>query len=319
MFPPGDDELFAWDNPRSYVARELEAVATAVRLEGTDAVDRLRQELRPQTSTEKLPDWEAVFGLAQSRTVRFGSVLARRAQVVARWRESGASTRVNILAAFAAVLGYPPDIIEQSRSALTAKNTHSLPGTPILLPGNGSAIITVPVADNAPVSQAGARLTLVVTMPTLEDLAVTLQTPDGTVKNWPGMPFGSGAAVGATFILYAREFAGSLCDGDWTIRIDNANANDGSLGSGSSLFVEGIGRNEVSDAEGLAANIFAWCVLVDPARLSSAADLGAARALVRRYTPAHCRGYFARKPAAVSGTAGVFDDANAIFDSAVFG
>src|SRR3954471_17177140 len=102
LFPPGDEDLYAWDNPQSYVARELEAITTAMRLKGTDAVDQLRSEFRPHTSTQKLPDWERIFGLAVSQAAGYGSNEARRAQVLARFRESGASTKANIQAAFAA-------------------------------------------------------------------------------------------------------------------------------------------------------------------------------------------------------------------------
>src|SRR5574337_198263 len=127
LFPPGDEDLYAWDNPQSYVARELESIATAVRLKGTDAADQLRQEIRPQTATEKLADWERIFGLSQSRTAIYGTLDGRRSQVVARWRESGASTVPNIIAALAAVLGYQPQVLEHARAAMTAAHTYAPP------------------------------------------------------------------------------------------------------------------------------------------------------------------------------------------------
>lgn len=319
LFPPGDEDLYAFENPTSWVARELEAVATAVRLHGTDAVDRLRQEVRPHTATEKLADWERIFGTTETSTARYGAVAARRGQVLARWREHGASTVENIRAALAAVLGYQPDVIEQSRTALTRLNSYAPTGIPLAIPaGPGSLVASIVVADSAPASSAGARLTLVISHVALEELSVTLTAPTGAPS--VALPLGSGIAVQRSFTFTVREFARAAIDGAWALTIANAGANPGTIHTGTQLFVEGIGRGP-NGAEGRGANIFEWAVLVDDAQLGAVADLAAARALVPRWNPAHARGYFCRRAAGAGGggAAGVFDDPNSIFEESIFG
>ena len=77
----------------------------------------------------------------------------------------------------------------------------------------------------------------------------------------------------------------------------------------------------IRESEDLGAGIFEWAVLVDPAQLGPAADLEAARALVQRWNPAHCRGYFCQyaTAAAGGGSAAIFDDPNAIFEECLYG
>ena len=316
LFPPGDEDLFAWENPQSWVARELEAITTAVRVHGADAVDRLRAEFRPHTAVEKLPDWERLFGLSESRGARYGSLEGRRSQIVARWREHGASTLDNIQAALAAVLGYVPEVREHGRAFFTARNTAPVPATPVTIAANADTSVVIAVADNAPASRAGARLTVSLTTAAAEDLDVQLEGPDGTTVSWPA-PFGSGAVAGAAFVLYAPAFAEKRVDGAWTLTITNRGAQVGALGTGSALLVEGIGRG-AAGSEGRAANLFAWTVLVDPAQLASAADVDFARQLVARWNPGHCRGYLAVKATGGSPYA-VFSDPNSRFDGAIFG
>ena len=314
LFPPGDDDLYAWDNPLSYVARELEAITTAVRLRGMDAIDRLRDEFRPQSATEKLPDWERIFGISQSRTASYGPPDARRAQVVARWRENGASTIPYIKAALAAVLGYQPQILEHTRTAMTAAHTYLPAGIPLAIPvGPASVSTTIGVADNAPASQAGARLTLVLAFLPVEDLTVTLTSPTGQSASWALV---SGDPAQNTYLLYGKQFAGASISGRWTLTIVNAGPSAGSLGAGSALFVEGIGRSPDS-VDGLAANIFEWTVFVDPAQLSASADLDFARQLVSRWNPAHCRSYLVAGSATGS-LYGIFDDPASVFEGCLW-
>jgi len=313
LFPPGDEELYAWDNPEAYVSRELEAVTTAVRVKGTSAIERVRQEFRPQASTEKAADWERIFGLSQSRTSGYGTLEARRAQIVARWRESGASTLPHIQAALAAVLGYPPQILEHSRSQMTAQHTYPFPNTPLLVPPFATARASVRIADNAPVSKGGARLTLVATVPPRRTLRLSLFGPAGASASWV-----TSAALSAgprTLVFYGRDFVGTDSDGLWTVTVFNPSATPARIESGS-LFVEGIGRAR-SGAEGLGANIFEWTVLVDPARLGPNADLDFARQLVARWNPAHCRGYLSLMSSSGSPYA-VFDDPNTRFDASTW-
>jgi|GEM_PF-5469814 len=313
LFPPGDEELYAWDNPESYVSRELEAVTTAVRLKGTSAVDRVRQEFCPQASTEKAADWERIFSLSQSRTTVYGTLEGRRAQIVARWRESGASTQPHIQAALAAVFGYEPQILEHSRAQMTAAHSYPLPNTPMLLPPFTAEGTTIRVADNSRVSSGGARLTLVVTTAPGQVLDLTLWGPTRASVSW--VTPASSSAAPRTLVFYGRDFAGTEANGLWTLTLLNSTPAPARIDA-CSLFVEGIGRN-ASGAEGLAANLFEWTVLVDPARLGPTADLDFARQLVTRWNPAHCRGYLALM--ASSGTPyAVFDDPNSKFDASTW-
>lgn len=295
LFPPGDEDLFAWDNPTSWVARELEAIASAVRVLGVDAVDRLRTELRPHTATEKVPDWERVFSLATSRGALYGDLAQRRNQIVARWREHGASTLANIRASLVPLCGYAPEVLEQERSARSLANRVDLPGAPITVAANASTSVVVAVADNAPASQAGAQLLLVLSIDTLEDLDVELVAPDATTVSWT-RPFGSGVASFKVFVLYAPAMAGARVDGAWTLTITNNGGNVGTISSGSAMLVEGIGIDEITRAEGYAAPIFYWSVLVnqwDPSFAASTFDRRLATEIVQHWNPAHCRGWLA--------------------------
>src|SRR5689334_3448865 len=89
LFPPGDAELYAWDDATSFVSAHAEAIAMAARLKGTDAIDELRTERRPQPAIAKRPDWERAFGITKTRTALYGSTAQRQQQLVARFREGG--------------------------------------------------------------------------------------------------------------------------------------------------------------------------------------------------------------------------------------
>lgn len=292
LFPPGDSDLYAFDDRESFVARHLEAVATAARRKGTDAVDELRREQRPQNAVAKLPDWERVFGVTKSRAALYGSNEERQGQVVARWREHGAATVSNIRAALAAVCGYEPAILEHSRAGLTTTNYYPIAGG--FIPALSTFTSTVDAADNAPASQAGVRLIIAIEHPAPTNLAVTLTPPDGG----PALTIDPGQfTTAAPRWVYWKSYAGRPITGRWTLTIGNGDpANLGELKPGASLLVEGIGRDEVTGAEGKAAPIFYWTALVnqfDPQFNPSTFDRALAAQIVRRWNPAHCRGWLA--------------------------
>src|SRR5512146_2647759 len=93
LWPPG--RLYDWSTRTSNVSRFLDALAEAIKTFGYDLVDRLRRELNPATTVEKLVDWEEALGLLGSYTARNGSIAQRQAAVVGKLREFGALTVAN--------------------------------------------------------------------------------------------------------------------------------------------------------------------------------------------------------------------------------
>lgn len=153
----------------------------------------------------------------------------------------------------------------------------------------------IAAADNAPASQAGAQVTVRITHPSIEDLTLTIIAPDATQSS--ALPFGSGAVTDQDFRFYWKGAANKTITGNWTIRItDNGGAGGNVIdpaGDGiTGLFVEGIGRATFGGADGLAANVFEWALRVNESLVDSATyDRAVCRELVRRWNPAHCRGY----------------------------
>mgnify|MGYP007122146926 CR=1 FL=1 len=86
----------------------------------------------------------------------------------------------------------------------------------------------------------------------------------------------------------------------------------------SGVFVEGIGINATSGAEGLGSAIFEWALRVDPARITPGTfDLPAVRSLIARLNPSHCRAFVVLKNQN-GGNGAVFDDPNTPFDGGTF-
>lgn len=319
LFPPGDEDLYSWDDSTSRSARELEAIATSVRLKGTAAIEQLRLEFRPQSCTQKLPDWEEIFLLGQSKTALYGSTAARRLQVVARWRENGASTKANIAAAIAAVLGVAPTILENSRATLRTAHTYQNADAQTI-PADNSVLYTIAVPDQAKVSLGGAFLTLTITHPNIEGISISLQSPspDLVIQQWAAGAWttDTGSVTGKTYVLRTKAHVGYAISGTWYIVVGDISNHSGTV-QPTTLFVEGIGRTAGMAAEGLGANLFEWAALIDPSTMLSSVDVDFLRYLVKRWNPAHCRGYLVEK-ATTGGTGGVFDDPNSTFDGCVF-
>lgn len=304
--------------PGSDPDKLLTAAAEGIAAETATPVEQVQADANPLTATiAGIGDWERVFKDAGGKVATYGSDEGRQAQMLSRFREAGASTLPNIRAALAAVCGYQPTILEHSRADLTAANTYTN-ATGALVAGGGSISQTITAADNAPASQAGARLGFNgLTASDLADLTITLTGPDATSVTWDATtpaalrPIASEPAIS----LFAPQFAGKPINGTWTLDVSSA-AGDFALDYWT-VFVEGIGR-AASGAEGLGANIFEWASIVDPAQMTPGTfDVELARDIVQRFNPSHARGYLALKNKN-GGAAATFDDTNTPFDGGIF-
>jgi len=296
--------------------RLFEGLAVEANRDGYATVDNLVANSSPATSTVpgNLPEWEAALQQAVTSASGTGQ---REDAIVARLRESGASTIPNIKAALSLVVGYEPAILEHERSWLTTQHTYPISNSPVAIaagPFVSSFGYVNGVTDNAPISQAGARLSMTITHPAIEDLEIHLTCPDGGTVGFASL--GTGPIVGKEFLLYAPTLQGHSADGQWVVSILNNGGDAGSLSSGA-VTVEGIGRNALSGAEGKGSAIFEWAALIDPALASTTADLALARKLVSHWNPAHCRGYLAVVPG-IGGVGGVFDDPTSVFNGCVW-
>lgn len=321
-FPPGTRNLLDVDNQQSNVYKEFDSIAGAIKGNGFDLVEQFRVESIAYQATSAanglLPDFEAALALSASKTALLGTDAARQAQVTSRFRESGASTIPNISAALAAVCG-PANgaftILEHSRSALTTANTRTINAGDVTINALGATTIPFTLHDNAPASNYGTSLNLSITSGHYDALSYTLVAPDSTTKQWAAQ--GAGSVTAQSTWLWGPEFSGAQIEGTWNLVIVNVNAATSTLKAGSTIFVEGIGR-DVAGAEGDAANIFEWAVLIDESLITpSTYDRELCRTIVSRWNPAHCRGYLDVK-ATNGSTYGVFDDANSTFDGCLF-
>ena len=59
---------------------------------GIEDVERLRREASPLTVLEDIPEWESVMGMTESVVALNGTPAQRRAQIISRLRERGATT-----------------------------------------------------------------------------------------------------------------------------------------------------------------------------------------------------------------------------------
>lgn len=320
FLPPGSERWMALDPDKGDAMGGLFlALAGAFKQYGTDVLDMLRTELDWNQMSARLPDWEAILSLAQSRAALYGTMAARRAQVISRRREFGLSTPANIQNALAPVAGYSPTVIEASRAAVRAANTYPIGGGAI--PNPGTLALTATAADNAPASAMGAQVTLRVNHATPGDLTFRLTGPDGTIKTWPVNALGTAALSGGIDnILYGKEFAGKQITGAWTFEIINAGATAGSIVvvAANGVFVEGVGR-AVNGADGRAAAMFEWNSSIDPALVNADTySLASATTIVTRWNPAHAIGFAVTKMSGGAAVA-IYDDTNAIENNCIYG
>lgn len=261
-----------------------------------DQVDALRLGI-PSTIVQSLPEWESACGLSQTPTARTGSTVERRNAVLATLRQRGSFALDDIRAAVQPYFLYanPSDIVinEPDYAVLQLAHTYSVAGPFNCVP---SATVTIPVVgDEAPVSEAGAMLTVNLTVAgALANVAFSLMSPDGyTVYKGPSLlsEWGESAAA-EDFRVYFPEMKGRRTDGDWILKISSpvgpvtANSVD--------LYVEGIGN--VYDyattpptiiGQGLGLAKFLWEVVADPLLLGAGYDLVGAGRVLQRIKPAH--------------------------------
>lgn len=308
---PGDTGSDAW--------RIVDGAAEQLALRVFTPAEQAALDANPTTmGTIGLAAWESALGLTASRIATQGTTTQRAAQVIARLREYGLPTLANIKAALAAVLGYVPTILEHDRATLTAARTVAFASLPATLTASATTSFTFTIADNAPCSKMGAQLTFKITANDLARMSLRITGPDATTNLWPTL--GVGAAAAVTMTIGAPSFAGKQATGTWTVAFTESSGVAGTLGTlaTAGLFVDGIGRDVLSGADGLGANVFEWAVLVDMGLVSAATfDLELARRIVARWNPAHARGYLARKNTG-GGTFAIFDDSLTPLDGGIF-
>lgn len=262
-------------------------------LEQTQRIDALRQGI-PATIVESLPEWEQACGLSQTSTARVGTVTQRRNAVLAALRQRGSFAKDDIRAAIQPYFLYadPSAIVinEPDFAALETAHTYTN-AVPVAFIGSGTMDIVVS-GDGAPVSIAGARLTLTITATNLASLSFRLRNPDGFEVNI-GREILSPLAESATaveFRLFFPEMAGHATDGTWRL---TAYSGPGATLVQGDLFVEGVGNlydlaippNKIG--EGLGSAKFEWDAFADPLLLGAGYDLIGAQRTLDRIKPAH--------------------------------
>ena len=264
--------------------KALRALAQGFKAYGYDVLDQLRRELHAQEMVERLPAWEGLLGLTNSRVARFGTLSQRRAQIIARRRERGTPTKAAVTASLAAFGAPGAEFIEHGRASLKGINTRGF-GTTTATVGN-TATITQVVGDNAPASSMGAQLIYNITG-TQGAFDVTLTAPDARAKTWRSLVI----ADGADHVLFWPEYAGGPISGTWTLQIDNSIGGVADVQvDRADLFIEGIGR-AASGAEGYGALIFEWSAAINEGTVDATKyDRAAAIATAERWDQAHTRG-----------------------------
>ena len=320
LLPPGFRRWMALEQTDA-IGKAWRAWASGFKRYGFDVLDQLRRELNALEMVDRIPSWEAIMGLSTGRVARFGTDSLRRAQIIARRREMGLPTEDNILGSFAALCGTTGiEVLEHSRSVLTAANWYELPSYPAIA-ASADTDLVIAAGDNAPASSMGAQVTVRITHPSIEDLTLLIIAPDASQS--AVMSFGAGAVTGQDFRFYWAGAAGKTITGNWTIKITDNGGSGGTVDDPAAdgvtgLFVEGIGRSP-GGFDGLAGNVFEWAVRIDEGAVpASTYSRDAARDIVRRWNPEHCRGYLVLKNLS-GGDAGIWGDpTNSLWDGATW-
>lgn len=324
LLPKGIERWMEIEEGDGGIGDLLLAMAAEANADGFAVVDRLALEANPHTSVQSLPEHEAAIGVDRSKIAQYGTNAARQAHLVSRWRERGTPTPSRILAAVQALTGpTAAELIETSRSILTAALWYNIPAAYLNYPITASADTEIPIiaADNAPASNAGARFTVRITHPSIEDLYLIMYAPDGTASS--RYYFGSGSVTGQDFVFYWPGASGLGISGAWRFVISDGGGAGGTIDDPAGdyingLSVEGIGRTVFGGPEGLGSAIFDWAIAVNEAVASTATyDRTAVGDTVRRWNPTHTNGRLALYM--TGGTLGAtYDDPNALFDICVF-
>ena len=239
-----------------------------------------------------IESWEEALALLPGNL----SVTQRKAAIISKLREHGASTLANVRALVGPLLGYVDPtlltLVECPRADLTTAHTYA-DATGGSVVGAGSFSLTCYVPDDALVSAGGALLRVyLLDPPELAQLSAVLYDPTGAVAaTFPRGSFGSGtiAGVGGVYLL-AQGAATHPIMGTWTLTITNSAAGT-FVSPGWTIFVEGIGRDSVG-GDGLGCEIFKFAALVDPT-LTVAPNYPATLRALARVRPAHTQSYYA--------------------------
>lgn len=318
-YPPDIGDFLDWEDIPGDIA---EAEAAAILEHAIKDVEKLRLEANPLTVTQDLPEWEQVTGQTESRLARSGTVAQRRAQIISRLRERGATTVDMIRRVVQPFLNYadPSQIVvsEASRAELRAKHTRHNVIPQILNAAPKS--VAWKVRDDAKVSKAGAQVDLTMHIPNLAHLVVQLSGPDGIPHTIIGP--GVGGVAGTGVRLYFPACAGENIYGTWGILISLTNGDSGGL-TEAELFVEGLGR-DFKGNDGLGAAKFQWGVIVEDAKLGAGFDLRGAFSSIKRINYATRAGHIIRRSNGIGKLppgqfAALPDDPNTIPDECIPG
>jgi len=289
LLPPGASDFYDIENADASIYKFFAGLADSFKLYGFDVIDLIRTEFMPSTCVQKLPDWEAALGLAGSLTAATGSNSARQAAIMAKLRESGASTLDNVRATIAPLLGYadPADLViyEPSRAAQKAAHSYGESGMSVSFT-TSAAVRSLGLHDGGWLSAASVQLSLTLTHSDMSLVTVVLTAPSGATITWTS--FATGSASSTTYVLYGLGssavstttdgLVGESMPGDWSVSV-SASSGTGTLIAWS-LFAEGIGGKR-----GLGESMFEWAVYADPLLVNSP-DYVAVRAALQRIKPA---------------------------------
>jgi subtilisin-like proprotein convertase family protein len=275
--PPDVGDVIDWDD----IPGELVDVEAGMLLtRGVEDVEALRREASPLTVLEDIPEWETSCGMTQSVIALEGTPAQRRAQIISRLRERGATTVEMVRAVMQPFLKYADStqivIKETDRGALRTEHTRPWSGMLTFPP---EVSLTWKVRDDAKVSRAGAQVDLHINTANLGNVTATLVAPDGRSVVLTKIGRGSRTGLEPNLRLYFKAHAGNAIMGIWTLRLNSANVGD--TVELASLFVEGEGRDS-KGYDGLGAMKGQWGVVVEEDKLAPDADLRGALGSLRR-------------------------------------
>jgi len=278
-----------WDfSPGADADKILETAADGFKNHLLDDVDAVQQDVDLLRLTSVgIAAWEGALGLEP-----LGTNAKRLSAITSKLRECGASTEPNIKASFTALLGSEPTLIRHTRAVMNELNWRDFSGLPVAIAASADSELNVVLRDNAPVGRAGARVTLRVTHPSIEDLTLKLYAPDGSSSEV--FSFGAGSVTTQDFVFRWLGAAGKDISGTWRVVITDSGSSGGSVDDPagdtvSGLLVEGIGR-AASGADGYGGRCFEWSVVYNPVTMASKATAAEAQALARRWSQAHTDG-----------------------------
>lgn len=298
--PPGTEEWLDLEDPNG-PGPLLEATAHVLQEHGTDCVEALRRELVPLTAKVNMEVWERSLGFLGGRIAQSGDLERRRAQVISRLSEAGATTLELIRTVLQQYLQYADPsqivILEVPRAALRALHTRVWTGA-AAFGGGSTATITWQVRDDPKVSQGGAQVDLTFAAPVQLDTFFGALAGPGVLSGKSWLPLEIGRGQSTTVRLYAAEMAGASIWGAWTLTLPP----NGAVGTvtRAELFVEAQGRYfdfQGKPRDGLGAAKGYWGVVADPALLGPGYDLPGAAAAIDHLTYACRRGALVHRPA----------------------